>query len=524
MTIATLLFALSVAAADRADAPVILDFTAPWCGPCQKMKPAVAQLTQSGYPVRAVDYDKSPLVRKYGVTAIPTFVVVDSEGRELDRVEGYRPAADIAAMYRRAKAQLGATDDQEVRTDPRKAREADEPVDPGPSPSKKLPRPWETVVRIRIDNHLSRPQSMEFGSGTIIHSTPDETIILTCAHIFHVGSPRQQQFAPSKFPLKITIELSDGQLRSLSQTDSKGGSRAGVRMLANEPFAGEAIDYDFAHDVGLIRIRPGRRLPSSPVVSADWQPRVGVKMTTVGCSEGHDATAWSTQITKPLMTGVQGKPEYEAIECQYAPIQGRSGGGLYTTDGQLAGVCDFAEPVERHGLYATPRVIHKFLDRNRLTVCYAPETGRSRARVGTVLAAQDRPRRGNVADTLRAQGPDEPRPKPLSIPSPDDLKIAPIAVNEDDVPSRAAAANRRKPAWSNVRVASNPSTRSNDDPEGERHLPAEMTMTPAGARDPFDDIGEVPGEKPKTLPVAPPSKPRSSTPWKAASNANRPGA
>ena len=520
MMIATLLCAFCVAATDRADAPVILDFTAPWCGPCQQMKPAVAQLTQGGYPVKAVDYDKSPLVRKYKVTAIPTFVVVDAEGRELDRLTGFRPASDIAGMYRRAKATLGPADDQEVAAQPQKPRDADEPADADPTPSRKPPRPWETVVRIRIDNHIARPQSIEYGSGTIIHSTPDETIILTCAHIFHIGNPRQQQYAPSKFPLKITIELSDGQLRRLSPTDSRGGSRAGVQMVANEPFAGEAIDYDFAHDVGLIRIRPGRRVPSTPVVPASWQPRAGVEMTTVGCSEGHDATAWSTKITKPLMTGVQGKPEYEAIECLYAPIQGRSGGGLYTTDGKLAGVCDFAEPVDRHGLYATPRVIHKFLDRNKLTVCYAPDAGRSRTKAGTMLAAGDRARRGNVADTLRAQGPDEPRPKPLSIPSPDDLHIAPIAVNEEDVPSRPATANRRKPTWSNVRVASNPASRSSEDPEGERLLPAEMTMTPRGERDPFAEIGDLPTERPRALPVAPPTKPRSSTPWKAASNAS----
>ena len=96
----------------------------------------------------------------------------------------------------------------------------------------------------------------------------------------------------------------------------------------------------------------------------------------------------------------------------------------------LAGVCDFAEPTDGHGLYATPRVIHKLLDRNKLTVCYAPDDGRSRTKPGAMLAqgrSGESRRRSNVADTLRAQGPDEPRTKPLSIPSPDDLHIAPIA-------------------------------------------------------------------------------------------------
>ena len=42
------------------------------------------------------------------------------------------------------------------------------------------PKPWETVVRIRVIS----PRSTGFGSGTIIHSTPEESLILTCAHIF----------------------------------------------------------------------------------------------------------------------------------------------------------------------------------------------------------------------------------------------------------------------------------------------------------------------------------------------------
>jgi thiol-disulfide isomerase/thioredoxin len=524
MTIATLLIALCVPAADRADAPVILDFTAPWCGPCQQMKPAIAQLAKSGYPIKAVDYDTSPLVRRYKIKAVPTFVVVDGEGRELDRTSGFQPASEIATMYRKAKAKLGPADEEREDEDVgREPREANDDEDASPATTRKPPRPWETVVRIRIDNR----NLVEFGSGTIIYSTPDEAIILTCAHIFRVSGARQQ-YAPSKFPSRITIELSDGQLQRQSTPDSKGGSRAGVRMLSNEPFQGEAIDYDFAHDVGLIRIRPGRRLPSSPVVPADWQPRAGLEMTTVGCSEGHDATAWTTRITKPLMTGVQGYPNYEAMECLYAPKQGRSGGGLYTTDGMLAGVCDFAEPTDNHGLYATPRAIHSFLDRNKLTVCYAPDAGRSRGKPGTMLAqgrAGTGARRSNVADTLRAQGPDEPRQKPLSIPSPDDLHIAPIAANDDDAPARSSSDNRRKPAWSNVRVASNPSSASGDESEGQRRMmPAEMTMTPRGERDPFAEIGDIPSEKPKTLPVAPQSKPRSSSPWKSASTANRPAA
>lgn len=94
-----------------------------------------------------------------------------------------------------------------------------------------------------------------------------------------------------------------------------------------------------------------------------------MEMTTAGHSEGGSVTAWRTRITDPDRRNfLVGKPDYEAIECQYAPKQGRSGGGLFTNDGYLAGVCNFAEPVGNQGIYASPRSIYVFLDRNGLMV------------------------------------------------------------------------------------------------------------------------------------------------------------
>jgi hypothetical protein len=134
-------------------------------------------------------------------------------------------------------------------------------------------------------------------------------------------------------------------------------------------------------------------------------------MLTVGCSEGGDATAWHTRVVNPRMKGfLQGQPDYEAIECEFAPKQGRSGGGLFTTDGYIAGVCNFAEPQGNHGLYATPRSIYAMLDRNRLSALYAPAASGS----DTLMAANRRrspaaaPGRSGarLTQVARSQSPD----------------------------------------------------------------------------------------------------------------------
>jgi thiol-disulfide isomerase/thioredoxin len=453
MTTALLLALIAAPAAERSAEPLLLDFHASWCGPCQQMRPAIKELIRKGYRVKSVDIDRSPdLAERYEVTEVPTFIIVDADGRAVSRTKGPQPPANLARLYLAAKAKAGPTPAADAP-----AAVRDEPGDDGPAeddrgdaddrddrpaPPTVNPKPWETVVRIKVHN-----QGMTgFGSGTIIHSTPKESLILTCAHIFKLDGPRQAP--PDKFPLRLTVDLFDGNL--VGQTVH----------YANETFEGEAIDYDFARDVGLIRIRPGRRLPSSRVIPAHWKPQAGREMVTVGCSEGRDATAWSTMIRNPGLRGIlTGNSTYEAIECTSAPKQGRSGGGLFTTDGYVAGVCDFAEPRGDHGLYASPRSIHHVLDRNNLTALYAPTDRQG----GTLLAGKDAARRATPAKPAtiaRAQSPDRDESnKVVTIPPPEMLGIKPVASPTDAGRARVATGREH---WRPV-PASQPVSREADD-------------------------------------------------------------
>ena len=342
------------------DKPVrILDFHSPSCGPCRSMRPAIDALVKGQYPVQTIDVSQdAAAANRYGVTAVPTQILVDRDGAELSRKVGASPAQEIANWYLAETAKIA----------PKAEAEPEQPR--GPPASSANPKPWETVVRIRVIGS----RSTGFGSGTIIASTESEAIVATCAHIFHLHDRKEAK--PSEFPKKIAVDTFDGVL--------KGNNPA--KVTHKETFSGTAIDYDFGRDVGLIRVKTNRQLPFSRVLPQGFELKPKMKMYAVGCPEGRDATTWATVIRRPRVTNfLTGRPEYEAIECDVAPKEGRSGGGLYTTDGYLAGVCDFAEPQGNHGLYASPTSIHGILDKNGLASLYSGD------RSGTLIAAASNP-------------------------------------------------------------------------------------------------------------------------------------
>ena len=231
-----------------------------------------------------------------------------------------------------------------------------------------------------------------------------------------------------------------------------------------------------------------------------------MKMLTVGCSEGNDATAWHTRIMNPRMKGfLQGQPAYEAIECEFAPKQGRSGGGLFTTDGYIAGVCNFAEPQGNHGLYATPGSIYALLDRNRLSELYAPVVRGS----GTMVAdnrdrSATRPR-ARMTDVARSQSPDTDEPDrrradvekgEVLVPHYSFLGIKdPVATGDRPAPRAASGSTTRRVAWHPNQTAAPvqelaaeraaddraPSTSASDDGDEPQARPSGSSPVTAGA-------------------------------------------
>ena len=88
----------------RSDLPVLVDFWAPWCGPCHMVAPALEALARDhGHALKVVkvNVDENPgLATRYAAMSIPTMLVIKG-GREVDRWVGALPAQAIRSKVMR---------------------------------------------------------------------------------------------------------------------------------------------------------------------------------------------------------------------------------------------------------------------------------------------------------------------------------------------------------------------------------------------------------------------------------------
>ncbi len=298
------IYALTLAAIlGSAPDTTLLQFSSQRCQHCQSMQPVIAQLAQQGINVQVIDVDRQlSVAQQHRINGVPTFVAV-SGGRELGRIEGVTTADKLVTLAGWAAPAA-----------------AGPPAVAGVSPDQSA---RAATVRIKVEDAAG----YGFGTGTIIDTHDREALVVTCGHLFRESKGRG----------KLTADL----------------FTSGTAQTVD----GQLIGYDLDRDIALISIRSGPGAQAAKVAPPGFAVRPGDRAFTYGCDKGADPSLRPTHIT--AVNKYKGKPNFTAAG---QPIDGRSGGGLFSAEGYLIGICNAADPTDDEGLYAGLASIHWQLD------------------------------------------------------------------------------------------------------------------------------------------------------------------
>jgi S1-C subfamily serine protease len=317
------------------------------------MEPVVARLESEGFHIQRINGSRSPdIAQRFGVDRFPTFIVMSGQ-REVKREVGamsyasLRQMMTVAAPPQRSAAPstFGNAPIRPVsNTTPAPGRPPEidipgsraitpiAPAQPGAPNSDAL---LSASVRLKVEDATGH----SFGTGTIVDAREGEALVLTCAHLFRDSSGNQ-----ISDPQSVTAELYQS-------------GDAGLQVVERVPVH-RIHSCNFDSDVALVSIRPRGAVRPARIASSSDLLRQGDPVVSVGCSQGADPTIQTGQVT--AINRYQGPSN---VTASGAPVVGRSGGGLFSLQGEVVGVCNAADYEDDEGIYAALASIHAELDK-----------------------------------------------------------------------------------------------------------------------------------------------------------------
>jgi S1-C subfamily serine protease len=251
----------------------------------------------------------------------------------------------------------------------------------------------EASVRLRIAD----PTGNSVGSGTIVDFTNGVALIVTCGHVFRDSQGKGEVLVDVFEPYRI-----DG-------------------------LSGRVVDFDLESDVGLVICRSDRPLTAVRVAGPERPVTKDEPVIGIGCNHGEEPTVRQGRIL--AVNKFLGPPN---LQVSGQPVQGRSGGGLFSMESQLIGVCNAADPSDDAGLFAAAANIHALLDRTRLGHVYRQKAGPSMAEVASETSPGTMPRRMPEDGPFRLAG----NPAPAAT-GPSGIRERAVAPNGLDAQEQA---------------------------------------------------------------------------------------
>ena len=379
---------------------VLLDFSSPSCGPCQQMRPVVQRLANDGFRVQEIDISRDPqTAARFGVTRVPTFIVL-VDNRPVERLVGLTSYQELREVLLRATPEpgprrrvmpLGQSPEGRAQlpstfASAAKPQASANPFSRGPAAvgagSPRTSRNQSlhqmvlaATVKITIDD----PEGKSVGTGTIVDARSGEALVLTCGHLFRTSEG------------KGTITVTTFQVGA-----------AGLKPGAS--YIGHLIEFDLERDLALVSLRPTAPVASVAIAGVEARRLApNTPVTSVGCSHGDNPTAIDSRVS--AVDRFEGTPN---VEVAGAPVEGRSGGGLFNAEGQLVGVCYAAEPQADEGLYVSLPAIYRKLDSLNLSMIYRAEAAAPHVAAAAPVRTPAKAFAAQPALAVRGQEPESP--------------------------------------------------------------------------------------------------------------------